>query len=167
MPVPLKRNPPIDLAEVPRPGTVTAVSSATAAVVAFEWLERINADGVRPGERRSLLDAIAALAEEELTADMVSCRKNVTGLDDTVFISVKLPRHAPRIDAAIDPPGHIDPAGSNASVSIADGRVVAGRLSPRVLGQVQRFPDVNRSALRDDWEKRIDTDERRQRLKKV
>ncbi len=163
----LKLNPPIDLAEIPRPGTVTAVSSGTAAVVPVDWLEQINANGVRPGELGSLLDAIARFAEEEIAAEMVSYRKNVTGLDNTVFISVKFPRHAPRIEVAIDPPTHIDPVGNNASVAIDDGRVVAGHLSAHELTQVRRFVDINREVLLDYWEKRIDTDELRQRLRKI
>jgi hypothetical protein len=163
----LKLNPPIDLAEVPRPGTVTAVSSGTAAVVPLEWLQKINAAGIQPGQLGSLLDAMAELAEEEITADRVSYRKSVTGLDNTVFISVKFPRHGPRIKVAIDPPTHVDPMGNNASVSIDDGRVVAGNLSARELAEVQRFIHVNRDVLLDYWEKRIDTDELRQRLKTI
>jgi hypothetical protein len=88
--------------------------------------------------------------EEELTADMVSYRKNVTGLDNTVFISVKFPRHGPRIKVAVDPPSHVDPAGNNASVSLDDGRIVAGNLPARTLEQVQRFIDINRDVLMDD-----------------
>jgi Domain of unknown function (DUF4160) len=167
MPDDLKLNPPIDLPEVPRPGTVTAVSSGVAAVVPLEWLQEVNAAGIQPGQLGPLLDAMAELAEEELTADMVSYRKNVTGLDNTVFISVKFPRHGPRIKVAIDPPAHVDPMGNNASVSIDDGRVVAGHLSARELGQVQRFIDLNRDVLLDYWEKRIDTDQLRERLRKV
>jgi hypothetical protein len=105
--------------------------------------------------------------EEELTADMVSYRKNVTGLDNTVFISVKFPRHGPRIKVAIDPPTHVDPAGNNASVSIDDGRIVAGNLPARTLDQVRRFIDLNHDVLMDYWEKRIDTDQLRERLRKV
>jgi hypothetical protein len=163
----LKLNPPIDLAEVPRPGTVTAVSSGAAAIVPLEWLEEINAAGIQPGQLGSLLDAMAQLAEEEITADMVSYRKNVTGLDNTVFISVKFPRHGPRIKVAVDPPTHVDPMGNNASVAIDDGRVVAGHVSPRELAQMKQFIDINRDVLLDYWEKRIDSDELRQRLRKI
>jgi Domain of unknown function (DUF4160) len=169
MPEGLKLNPPIDIAAVPRPGTVTAVSSGTAAVVPLDWPEEINAAGIQPGQLGSLLDAMAQLAaeEEEITADMVSYRKNVTGLDNTVFISVTFPRHGPRIKVAIDPPTHVDPMGNNASVSIDDGSVVDGHLSARELAQVRRFIDINRDVLPDYWEKRIDTDELRDRLRKV
>jgi hypothetical protein len=49
--------------------------------------------------------------------------------------------------------------GNNASVSIDDGRIVAGDLSGQELEQVQRFVDFNRGVLLDYWEKRIDTDQ--------
>jgi hypothetical protein len=163
----LKLNPPIDLAEVPQPGTVTAVSSGAAAVMPLEWLQEVNAAGIQPGQLGSLLDAMAELAEEEITADMVSYRKNVTGLDNTVFISVKFPRHGPRIKVAVDPPTHVDPMGNNASVSIDNGSVVAGHLAARDLAAVKRFIELNRDVLMDYWEKRIDTDQLRERLQKA
>ncbi len=162
-----KLNPPIDLAEVPRPGTVTAVSSGTAIVAPIEWLQQINTSGIQPGELGTLLNALSQIAEEEVAADMVSYRKNVTGLDNTVFISVKFAQHAPSIKVAVDPPTHIDPLGNNASVAIHDGSVVAGHLPARALEQVLRFIEANRSVLLDYWEKRIDTDELRQRLKRI
>src|SRR5260370_38195015 len=90
---------------------------------------------------------------------MVSYRRNVTGLENTVFISVKFAQHAPRIKVAVDPPTHVDPFGNNASVSIHDGRVVAGDLSARVLEQVRRFVELNRSVPLDYWDRRIDTGE--------
>jgi hypothetical protein len=99
-----------------------------------------------------------------MIADMVSYRKNVTGVDNTIFISVKVPRHAPRIKVAVDPPTHIDPFGRSAAVAIHDGRVVAGSLPAGVLDDVRGFIALNHEALLDYWEKRIDTDELRQRL---
>src|SRR5262245_5394696 len=108
------------------------------------------------------------LAEEELLQEMVSYRKDVTGVDNTVFISPKgNTRHAPRIKLAIDPPDSIDPRGKTASVGIADGAIVAGDLPPRLLKQVQEFIDANRDVLLDYWEYRIDTEELRRRLKSL
>jgi hypothetical protein len=161
-----KLNPPIDLAEVPRPGTVTAVSSGAAAVVPLEWLQQINASGIRPGELAPLLDE---LAEVELLSEMVSYRKNVTGIDNTVFISPKgQTQHAPRIKVAIDPPDGLNPSGGAVSIAIHDGSVVAGgNVAPALLRQLQQFIDANRPALLDYWEYRIDTDELRQRLRKI
>jgi hypothetical protein len=112
------------------------------------------------------MSAVEFLDDEtqEATADMVSYRKNVTGLDNTIFISVKFAQHAPRIKVAVDPPASIDPFGRSASVAIHDGSVVAGSLSAGVLEDVRGFIALNREALLDYWEKRIDTDELRQRL---
>jgi hypothetical protein len=111
--------------------------------------------------------AAEATTREEVIADMVSYRKNVTGLDNTIFISVKFPQHAPRIKVAVDPPTHIDPFGSSASVSIHDGSVVAGKLPAHVVESVREFVALNREALLDYWEKHIDTDELRRRLAPV
>jgi hypothetical protein len=162
----LKLNPPIDLAEIPRPGTVTAVSSGNAAVVPIEWLREVNAHGIQPGEIESLLDE---LAEVELLEEMVSFRKNVTGVANTVFISPKgQTRHAARIKVAIEPPDSLNPNAGTASIAVHDGSITAGSdVPPALLRELQRFIDANRDALLDYWEYRIDTDELRQRLRKV
>jgi len=161
-----KINPPIDLDEVPRPGTVTAVSSGAAAVVPIAWLREVNDHGIQPGELEPLLDE---LAEVELLEEMVSFRKNVTGIDNTVFISPKgQTRHAPRIKVAISPPGSLNPSAGTASIAIHDGSVAAGEdVPPALLRQVQQFVEANRPVLEDYWDYRIDTDELRQRLKKI
>ena len=108
------------------------------------------------------------LAEEELLEEMVSYRKDVTGVDNTIFISPKgNTRHAPRIKLAIDPPHSVDPRGKTASITIGDGSVVAGDIPPRLLEQVRRFIDSNREVLLDYWEYRIDTETLRRRLRQV
>src|SRR5215467_13837430 len=57
------------------------------------------------------------LAEQELLEEMVSYRKDVTGVDHTIFISPKgSTRHAARIKLAIEPPDSIDPRGTTASI---------------------------------------------------
>ncbi len=113
--------------------------------------------------------AIAGLAEEraeeELLEEMVSYRKDVTGVENTIFISPKgNTRHAPRIKIAIDPPLSVDPRSKTAAVAIADGTVVAGDVPPELLDQARRFIDANRDVLLDYWEYRIDTDELNRRL---
>ena len=135
--------------------SLLSVSNGTAVIDPFDWLRQLHAAGLGPDALRDMADALSI--EEELTADMVSYRKNVTGLDNTVFISVKFPQHGPRIEVAIDPPDSVDPMGRNVSVSIADGSVVA---------RVREFIKKNQDVLMDYWEK-IDTDELRERLKKV
>ena len=114
------------------------------------------------------ISSAAEWAENELLEEMLSYRKNVTGVTNTIFISPKgNTRHAARIKLAIDPPDSVDPRGNVASIAIADGAIVAGDVSPALLEQVQRFIDVNRAVLLDYWEYRIDTDTLRRRLKSV
>jgi hypothetical protein len=108
------------------------------------------------------------LAEEQLLEEMVSYRKAVTGVDNTIFISPKgNTRHAARIKLAIEPPDSIDPRSKTASISIGDAAVVAGDVPARLLDQVRRFLEVNRDVLLDHWEYRIDTEELRRRLRSV
>jgi|GEM_PF-2334775 hypothetical protein len=115
-----------------------------------------------------IVDLADQVAEEQLLEEMVSYRKNVTGVDHTVFISPKgNTRHAPRIKLAIDPPDSVDPRSATASVAIGDGTVVAGDVPPRLLEQVRQFINANRDVLLDYWEYRIDTDALRRRLKSV
>jgi hypothetical protein len=107
------------------------------------------------------------LAEQELLEEMVSYRKDVTGVDNTIFISPKgNTRHSARIKLAIDPPLTVDPRGKTAVVAIADGKVT-GDAPPRLLEQARRFIDANREVLLDYWEYRIDTETLRRRLKAI
>jgi hypothetical protein len=48
----------------------------------------------------------------------------------------------------------------------ADGKVT-GDVPSQLLEQARRFIDVNRGALLDYWEYRIDTETLRQRLKRI
>jgi hypothetical protein len=99
--------------------------------------------------------------------EMVSYRKNVTGVDHTLFISPKgNARHGPRVKIAIDPPHSLDPRGVTASLRF-DGSVAAGEIAPELLHQTQRFIEQNRQTLLDYWNYRIDTDELRSRLRPV
>jgi len=108
------------------------------------------------------------LAEEELLEEMVSYRKDVTGVDNTIFISPKgNTRHAPRIKLAINPPDSVDPRGETVVIAIPDGTVVAGNAPPRLLKQASAFVTANRDVLLDYWEYRIDTETLRERLKSI
>jgi hypothetical protein len=108
------------------------------------------------------------LAEEELLEERVSYRKNVTGVDNTIFISPRgMTRHAPRIKLAINPPDALNPQSETAAIAIADGTVVAGDVPPHLLEQARRFINANRDVLVDYWEYRIDTDMLQKRLKSV
>jgi hypothetical protein len=60
------------------------------------------------------------------------------------------------------------PAAKTASVAINDAAVVAGENIPAVVfDQVRRFIDLNRAALLDYWDYRIDTEQLRRRLKPI
>ena len=123
---------------------------------------------VRPEDVIALADQIA---EEELLEEMVTYRKNVTGVDNTIFISPRgKTRHAARVKVAIDPPDAVDPRGNVAVIAVADGRVVHGDIEPRLLRQVQQFIELNRDLLIDYWnayDTKVDTEDLRQRLKKI
>jgi hypothetical protein len=118
---------------------------------------------------RAAAAVAAEVAEEELLEEMVSYRKSVTGVDNTIFISPRgNTRHAPRIKLAIDPPDSLNPQSQNASIAIADGTAVEGApVPPHLAAQVRRFLEANRDVLLDYWEYRIDTEELRQRLKAI
>jgi hypothetical protein len=110
---------------------------------------------------------VTLLDTDDDLQEMVSYRKNVTGVAHTVFISPKgNARHAPRVKIAIDPPDSLDPRSETASIGL-DGHVVAGEVEPELLRQAQRFVALNRQALSEYWHYRIDTDELRQRLQSI
>jgi len=99
--------------------------------------------------------------------EMVSYRKNVTGVDHTLFISPKgHGRHGPRLKVAIVPSDSLDPR-SQVAVIAFNGRVVAGEIAPDLLRQVRQFITRNEQVLLDYWDYRIDTDELRQRLRPI
>lgn len=109
---------------------------------------------------------MTAALVDDLT-EMVSYRKNVTGIGHTVFISPRgNARHGPRLEIAIDLPDSLDPRTQTASVSIGMEPVVVGGMIPgELLQQVNQFILLNRDVLLDYWSYRIDTDQLRNRLK--
>ena len=119
--------------------------------------------------KEAIRDLADELAEEELLEERVSYRKNVTGVNNTIFISTKgNTRHAARIKIAIDPTDSVDPRSKTASLAISDGAEVAGEaVPPRELDQARRFIALNRDVLLDYWDYKIDTDELRRRLKSI
>jgi len=100
--------------------------------------------------------------------EIISYRRNVTGVSHALFISPKgNARHAPQIKVAITPPDSVDPRSKVATIAIADGSVVAGKIDPRLLAQVRAFIAINRDVLEAYWNYKIDTDQLRKRLKRV
>jgi hypothetical protein len=101
--------------------------------------------------------------EDELQ-EMISYRKNVTGVDHTLFISPRgYAQHSARVKVAIDPPDSLNPQCRTASISLS-GDVVVGEIEPSLLQQVREFIARNREVLMDYWDYQIDTDELRQKI---
>jgi len=125
------------------------------------------ADDVAGFRSSSGTKLVTLLDTDDDLQEMVSYRKNVTGVAHTVFISPKgNARHAPRVKIAIDPPDSLDPRSETASIGL-DGHVMAGEVEPELLRQAQRFVALNRQVLSEYWHYRIDTDELRQRLQSI
>jgi hypothetical protein len=100
--------------------------------------------------------------------EMASFRKDTTGIENTIFISPRAgAQHAALIKIAIDPPHTLNPRCQSASVAIADGEITEGDVPPPIRKQVQQFIDLNRDALVDYWEYRIDTGQLTRRLRAI
>jgi antitoxin component of RelBE/YafQ-DinJ toxin-antitoxin module len=140
---------------------VLATTGVSAATAIQKMFAQIAEEGALPAW---LTDQ---LREEEIIAEMPAFRERTTGVSNTIFISAKVPRHVPRIKVAVDPPTHLNRFGDNASVAVADGITLEGKLPSRVHRQVTRFLDLNRDVLIDYWEQRIDDDELRERLRSI
>jgi hypothetical protein len=98
--------------------------------------------------------------------ELVSYRKDTTGVDNTLFISPRgNARHGPRVKIAINPPDTLDPRGTIATITFA-GEVI-GEIDPLLLQQVQHFIEINRAVLLDYWFYRIDTKQLQQRLQSI
>lgn len=114
--------------------------------------------------------AVVLLAPDEDSddeaADMASLRSNVTGVDNTVFVSTKgSGRHAARIKVAVDPPNSLNATSKTASMAIHDYGIVGAYVPPHIVEQAKRFIERNREALLALWECQIDTAELIKRLK--
>lgn len=98
--------------------------------------------------------------------EMVSYRKNVTGISHTVFISPRgNAKHGPRVKVAINPPDSLAPFGEIATVAF-DGTVI-GNIPLPLLTDVREFITINSVVLLDYWHYRIDTSELQQRLRSI
>jgi hypothetical protein len=111
--------------------------------------------------------SVVLVAEDDDEAeDMASFRKDVTGIDNTIFVSPKgNAQHGPRIKIAVDPPDTLNPRSKQASMAIHDYGMTGEYLQPRIVEQAKEFIDRNRDALRDYWDHKIDTAELTKRLK--
>jgi hypothetical protein len=115
-----------------------------------------------------IVDISDELAERELLEEMVSYRKDITGVDNTIFISPKgRTRLALRIKLAIDPSDSINPDSVTASIEISSGEIVAGEVPAELHKQLQQFIELNRDVLLDYWNYRIDTAQLQRRLRPI
>lgn len=123
-----------------------------------------------PGEAMTtiLSSSSAEIAEIDEAEDMVSLRKERTGVAHTVFVSTKgYARHAPRIRIAIDPPDSLNAAAETASMAIHDYSIAGAHMPPQLFEQAKRFIERNRAALLDYWDNKIDTAELIERLRQI
>ena len=100
--------------------------------------------------------------------DAVSLRPEKTGVENTVFVSTKgYAEHAPRIKIAVDPPHTFNATSKSASMAIHDHSIRGESVAPHIAEQAKRFIDLNREALLDYWEFKIDTAQLIERLKPI
>lgn len=155
------------------------VSTSTAAIEANleQFLKDIRAGTGKVIDLRDVgytvapTSAVVLLAPDEDSddeaADMASLRSNLTGVDNTVFVSTKgSGRHAARIKIAIDPPDSLNATSKTASMAIHDYGTVGAYVPTHIVEQAKKFIERNRDALIAFWECQIDTDELIKRLKK-
>jgi hypothetical protein len=90
--------------------------------------------------------------------EMVSLRKDKTGVENVVFVSPKAgSQHAARIKIAIDPPQSLNPSAKTASMTIHDYNIYGAAMPPALADQAKRFIERNKDALLDYWDYKIDT----------
>ncbi len=105
--------------------------------------------------------------EEDLAGYMVSLRKDITGVDNTVFVSTKgHGRHAARIKIAVDPPDSFNETCKSASMAIHDFGLVGEYVPPRLVEQAKAFIEHNRDVLLGYWNGEFDTSELLKRLER-
>jgi hypothetical protein len=100
-------------------------------------------------------------------ADMVSLRKDRTGVDNTIFVSTKgNARHAARIKIAVDPPDSLNAGGKTASMTVHDCKIIGEYMEPRVAEHAKRFIEANRDVLLSYWNFEVDTATLLERLRR-
>jgi hypothetical protein len=98
--------------------------------------------------------------EEDSAGFMVSLRKDITGVDNTVFVSTKgHGRHAPPINIAIDPPDSFNETSTCTSMAIHDYSLTGAYAPPWLVEQAKVFIERNREVLLACWNGEFDTGE--------
>jgi hypothetical protein len=112
--------------------------------------------------------SVASVETDQEAEDTVSLRSERTGVENTVFVSTKgYAEHAPRIKIAVDPPHTFNATSKSASMAIHDHSIGGESVAPHVAEQAKRFIDLNREALLDYWDCKIDTAQLIERLKPI
>jgi hypothetical protein len=90
--------------------------------------------------------------DEDEQYNMASLGPEQTGVDNSIFVSVKgRARHSARIKIAIDPPNSFDASCRTVSMTIHDCRVIGSGLTPKVRDQAKTFIVRNRRLLLEYW----------------
>jgi hypothetical protein len=98
----------------------------------------------------------------EEAEDMVSLRRNVTGVDATVFVSTKgYGQHAPAcIQIAVGDPASLNAVTAGlAPMAIRDCALTGAAPPPHIVEQAKQFIERNRETLLSYWDGQIDTAE--------
>jgi len=77
----------------PQPGTATILAGTGSVAMSIAKIAEFAQLPGAPPELKEFAEALVAQQslEEELTASMSTYRKNVTGVDNSIFFSVKVP----------------------------------------------------------------------------
>lgn len=148
-----------------RPGRQRREQAAVNTRALIEKIEALPPE--RIAEVEDFVDSVRSEAEEDSAGYMVSLRKNVTGVDNTIFVSTKgYGRHAPRIKIAIDPPDSFNETCKSASMAMHDFGIVGEYMAPRLVEQAKVFIERNRDVLLGYWNGEFDTVELLKRLRR-
>jgi hypothetical protein len=111
---------------------------------------------------------VALLETDQEAEDTVSLRAEKTGVENTIFVSTKgYAEPAPRIKIAVDPPHTFNATSKSASMAIHDHSIRGESVAPHVAEQAKQFIDLNREALLEYWDCKIDTAQLIERLKPI
>ena len=111
-------------------------------------------------------DVVLIAEDNDEAEDMVSLGRDLTGVDNTIFVSTKgYAQHAARIKIAIDPPDALNATSKSTSMAIHDYSVRGENLPSHIWEQAKQFIERNRDVLLSYWECEIDTAELIKQLK--
>jgi hypothetical protein len=146
--------------------TITIRSSS--AQIAADPVSFFNA--LRAGHAVHVPDVgtVALVEADQEAEDMVSLRSEKTGVENTIFVSTKAhAERAPLIKISVAPPDTFNATSKSASMAIHDCSIRGESVAPHIAEQAKRFIDLNREALLDYWDTKIDTAQLVERLKPI